>query len=118
MDRITPDFPAVSLEAATAEVKQSAPENSELQKCSVPPSVGGQVDVLVGITYNSSFPVLVHMLESGLGIYKCKLTSYDKRWTALIGGSHPSFDYLAQKCGNAEHLLNNFVEGLKILMNW
>ena len=113
MDNITSEFPMVNLEAATAEVKNSDPSNSALQKCSVPPSVGGHVDVLGGIKYLSSFPELVHMLDSGLGIYKCRLASHDKRWNALIGGSHESFDCLAQKSGNVGYLLANFVDGLK-----
>ena len=54
------------------------------------------------------------MLESGLGIYKVKLASHNKRWTALLGGSHPTFDFLAQKCGDVGSLLTNFVEGLKV----
>ena len=113
MDRITSEFPLVNLTAATDEVKRSDPSNTALQKCSVPPSVGGHVDVLGGIKYNSSFPELVHMLDCGLGIYRCKLASFDKRWNALIGGSHESFDSLAQRSGNVGNLLANFVDGLK-----
>ena len=71
------------------------------------------MDVLVGITYSSSFPQLVHMLDCGLGIYKCKLASHNKKWTALIGGSHESFDSLVKQSGHVSCLLTNFVEGLK-----
>ena len=114
MDTITTEFPEVNLEKATAEVLLSDPNNVALQKCSVPPSVGGEVDVLVGITYNSSFPELIHMLDCGLGIYRCRLASHDKRWNALLGGSHESFECLAEKSGNVSHLLANFVNGLKV----
>ena len=62
MDNITTEFPNVDLKAATEEVEASDPSNQDLQQCSVPPSVGGNVDVLVGITYNSSFPELVTCL--------------------------------------------------------
>ena len=113
MDTITTEFPQVNLEKATCEVKQSDPTNTALQNCSVPPSVGGEVDVLVGIPYNSSFPELIHMLDCGLAIYRCRLASYDKRWNALLGGSHESFECLAEKSGNVSHLLANFVDGLK-----
>ena len=66
MDHITSVFPEINLEAAVLDVKKSDPTNKPLQKCSVPPSVGGEVDVLVGIMFNSSFPELVHMLDCGL----------------------------------------------------
>ena len=114
MDTITTEFPQVNLEKATCEVKQSDPTNIALQNCSVPPSVGGEVDVLVGIPYNSSFPELIHMLDCGLAIYRCRLASHDKRWNALLGGSHESFECLAEKSGNVSHLLANFVDGLKM----
>ena len=113
LDNITTEFPLVDLQAATADVKKSDPANNELQKCSVPPSVGGHVDVLVGITYSSSFPELVHMLDCGLGIYRCKLASHNKKWNALITGSHKSFDCLVKGAGNVSYLLASFVAGLK-----
>lgn len=59
MDKITGEFPTVNLPAATTEVKSLAPDNAELQSYKVSDSVGGQVDVVVGITYNSGFPTLV-----------------------------------------------------------
>ena len=114
VDNITTEFPIMNLETATAELKEADINNDELQGCFVPPSVGGHVDVLVGIMYSSSFPTLVHMLDSGLGIYKCKLSSHNKQWNALVGGPHESFNFLAQKSGNVAHLLNNFKEGLKV----
>ena len=68
MDTITTEFPEVNLERATDDVKQSDPTNTAIQKCSVPPCVGGHVDVLVGIRYNSSFPELIHMMDCALAI--------------------------------------------------
>ena len=113
VDKVTSEFPLINLEVATAEVKGSDPENRVLQLCSVPPSVSGHVDVLCGIQFISGFPELVHMLDSGLGIYKSKLSSHDKQWTALLGGPHVSFEHLAQQVGNVSQLLANFVDGLR-----
>ena len=113
MDHITTEFSQINLEAATLDVKKSDPSNKDLQKCLVSPSVGGGVDGLVGITLNSSFPELVHMMDCGLAIYKCKLASHDRQWNALIGGSHESFEIMSNKTGSTNILLANFMDGLK-----
>ena len=113
MDKITSVFPIVNLETAVADVKKSDVENQILQACAVPPTVGGSVDVLVGVMYLSSFPEQVHMLDCGLSIFKVKLSSHDKRWNALIGGPHETFNFLSEKSGNTSHLLVNFVDSLK-----
>jgi hypothetical protein len=96
-----------------ADVKKSDPNNQLLRSCAVPPTVGGSVDVLVGVMYLSSFPEMVHMLDCGLSIFKVKLSPYDKRWNALIGGPHETFNFLSEKSGNTSQLLVNFVNGLK-----
>ena len=113
LNNITSKFPSINVEKAVQDVKASDPKNQMLQECSVPKMVGGDVDVLVGITYMSSFPKLVHMLDCGLGIYKVKLKSHDPRWNALIGGAHETFNVLSEKAGNAGILLANFVDSLK-----
>ena len=114
MDRITSDFPIVNLETAVADVKKSDQDNQILQACSVPPQVGGSVDVLVGIMYLSSFPELVHMLDCGLSIFKVKLSSHNQKWNALIGGPHETFSFLSEKVGNTAQLLASFADSLKV----
>ena len=67
--------------------------------------------VLLGIQYQAHFPELVHSLESGLGIYKLKL-SPDGPATATIAGPHHSFNLMMEKVGNVSALLNEFARGL------
>ena len=65
-DTTTPS-PKVDLREAKAEIKEADPYNAALQALTVPESVGGVVNVLLGKQYAAYFPRLVHQLKSGLG---------------------------------------------------
>jgi hypothetical protein len=110
--QITTNFPYINIEEATAEIKASQPENKELQALTVPPHVGGECHILLGIQYSSHFPRLVHSLENGLGIYEVKLQPHSSRYTAAIAGPHHSFNCLLNTVGNTAHLLKKFTEGI------
>ena len=73
-------------------------ENEELQSLRCVPEVGGDCDILLGIFYKNIHPTPIHALESGLTIYKLKMTPHDKRYQCVIGGPHESFS-LAQYFG-------------------
>ena len=109
---ITTPFPQVDLREATADIKANDPDNAPLQALTVPPSVGGVVNVLLGIQYNAHFPRLVHQLESGLGIYEVKLSPGSENYTAAIAGPHHSFDLIMDHVGGALTMLASFRQGL------
>ena len=112
---ITSDFPQFNLTDAAAEVFRSVPRNKELEfrRCKFPESIGGSVDCLVGIQYNQLQPRLVHMLPSGLAVYKTKLAPHIKGYNYVLGGPHSSFNVWLGQCGNQNNiLLENFIAGL------
>ena len=76
MKRITSEFPRVDTSKAEQEIKASDPGDSVPQACRLPKSVGGHVDVLLGIQYNSLFPVPIRQLDCGLTIYEIKLLAH------------------------------------------
>ena len=104
VDKVTTEFPKVKLSEAVSAVKASKPCDKILQKVKLPAEVGGEVDILLGIKYNALFPVLLHMLPSGLAIYKVKVKSFRNEYTAVIAGPHSSFDTLRNKVGNTAYL--------------
>ena len=118
VDKVTADFPVINLETAVNEVRQDGASNEFLQSCKIPSSAGGSTDVLLGITYASIHPVLVHQLPSGLAIYKSALASHGNKYTCLIGGPHRSFDVCAGHAGGVSRLLVQFVEGIQIYRKW
>jgi hypothetical protein len=78
-----------------------------------PPDAGGKVDVLLGICYNSCVPIPVHVLPSGITIFKLPLASFDEIYDACICGPHDSFSSLGDTAGNSAALIAHFVEGLQ-----
>ncbi|MCP4996265.1 MAG: hypothetical protein GY934_21195, partial [Gammaproteobacteria bacterium] len=113
MDRVTSNFPRYNTEEAVAQVKAEFPDNCELQDCSVPPEIGGEIDCLLGIKYNFLSPEPVHtMVESGLCIYKSKLKSHNGAYDSIIGGSHESFAHLTSLAGGAAQLMEKFTSCL------
>ena len=113
VEKVTSEFPEVNLTEAVKVVKASKPKDTVLQAVKIPDKVGGNVDILLGIKYNAFFPVLIHMLPNGLGIYKLRIKSFGNKHTAVIAGPHSSFDKLLDKVGNAAYLLQMFTEGLQ-----
>ena len=118
VDKVTSDFPMIDISTAVREVQSSDPTNAALQACKLPPSVGGSVDILLGIMYSSIFPDPIHCLDSGLTIYRTKLSPYHKAHNAIIGGPHSSFQFLADRAGNPAALLSHFMQGLKTFREW
>ena len=112
MKQITCDFPPIDTTKAVAEVKSSNRADQFLQSCSIPTIAGGKVDVLLGIQYLNIFPVIVRQLDCGLTIFKSRLSSHNRKMNCIIGGPHSSFQFLAEKAGNAARLLTHFTEGL------
>ena len=113
VDRITAALPYIDMRKAELEIKSNLPGNEELQQLGVEPQVGGDVDILLGITYNSIFPTAVHSLENGLTIYKLQITSKNKRYNSVIGGPHESFQQMADHAGSIRLVFVNLMRQLE-----
>ena len=117
LDQITATSPQFNIEEATLAVKSDKPSDTILQCCSLPKIVGGTVDLLIGIQYNSIFPQPVHRLPNGLEICRCVLASHDGSINATIRWPTSSFQALADEYGGAASVMALFVAGLKSLKN-
>ena len=118
LDQITADCPMFDIAEDTTAVKADNPEDTTLQNCSLPNIVGGTVQILIGIQYNSIFPTPIHRLPNGLEIFKCVLASHDHSINATIGGPHTSFTALADQVGGAAPLMAHFLAGLQQYKKW
>ena len=111
IDRLCGNMPVLSLEGATKEIKDAAKKNTWVQNARTPNSVGGHVDILVGIKYNRLFPHPKFELECGLTIYELRVGGVNG-YNAAIGGPHESFNFLRENAGNTAGLLAFFTENL------
>ena len=118
VDRVTGDFPIIPLTQAAEELKADNSQDQFLQSCKLPPTAGGNTDVLMGILYSNTFPVLVHSLPSGLAIYKSVLSSHGNKYNCMIGGPHKSFEHCVGQAGGIAQILAHFTEGLQQYRTW
>ena len=109
---ITGDFPKIDISAAVAAVKMDNQRNKYLQNCKFPKIVGGSIDALIGIQYNTCQPRLIHMMPSGLAIYETTLMPHTKNMRYVLGGPHSSFDVLLTRYPDANLLMQHFSEGI------
>ena len=112
VEQITTDFPTIDLSEATADLKASRPDDTVLQALMPPDTVGGQVDILLGVQYLSHFPTLVHSLDSGLSIFEVRLMPSSPAVTAAIAGPHHSFNLILAQVGDMVTMLAAFKRGL------
>ena len=91
MGTVCAPMPVVNTGRAVSELKESDQDNIALQNCCVPPQVGGNVDIILGIRYNNVALKAIHNLETGLTIYSINLETHDPSYNAAIGGPHGSF---------------------------
>ena len=94
LNMITGQLPPYPVREARKDVVKHYVDNVEGGKESdlpkVPLFVGGETDGLVGIQFNYFFPRLVHILPTGLAIYKSIFMGVDNT-RGCIGGSHEIF---------------------------
>ena len=113
MNKVTSEFPRISIHEAVTEIKQDKPTFRKLQNLRLPKEVGGgDTDCLLGIKLQDLYPEEVHSLPCGLKIFKSKLLSHDGKTNAMVGGPHSTFTALASQVGGHGVLLSMFVQGL------
>ena len=118
IDQVTADFPIIPLGNAIQELKSDKADDPFIQNCRIPPSAGGVTDMLIGIMYSNLFPVLVHSLPNGLGIYKTVLSSHGNKYNCMIGGPHRSFEHCSSQAGGIAQMLAHFTEGIAKYRSW
>ena len=113
--QITAPFPVFNTQEAFQEILEKAPRDKKeiIAKMTVPPKVGGHVDMLIGILFLNLFPDPIHQLPCGLTISKTKLSLSSKGYNAVLGGPHSSFMKLCNQVGGSTNLMNCFISGLK-----
>jgi len=90
MPEITHPFPIWELEEAWTEINtdyhRNYPGTQPLPPC--PQRIGGKsVDIMLGIRYSMYWPVLIHQLPGGLGVYRSQFAA-TRGEMSILGGPH------------------------------
>lgn len=89
LEKITTPFPVYDLAKAEYDLRKAAADKADrLPK--LPSSVGGKIDMMIGIQYLKYHPQIIFQIHSGLTIYESVFKGSDGS-RGVIGGPHPSF---------------------------
>ena len=91
LDQITTNFPIYPLSEVERDIisdYQSTGRTNTLPK--LPPSVGGEIHLMLGVKYLRYHPRLIHQLQSGLSLYESSFLNSDGG-RGVVGGPHKIF---------------------------
>ena len=86
LKRVTGDMPALDLAPVFENIKAKCSSNKRLQNLKVPNVLGGQIDMILGIRYQSIYPQVLHTFPNGLTVFESKLRPAEEGALACIGG--------------------------------
>ena len=112
LDTLTATFPLYPLQGKVENdiqhnLKDSGHDINQLPLPRLPPMVGGDIDVMIGIHYLRYFPKFVHQLPSGLTIYQSQFKNVDGTY-GVIGGPHEVFTRIENQHHSASSQPANF----------
>ena len=93
MPNVTQDMPEINMNEVFKAIKRTHQDVKSIQKLRVPKTLGGQVDMIIGIKYQNIYPDLVHQFPNGLAVYQSKLLPVNGQ-SACIGGPIGALDGL------------------------
>ena len=114
MDKVTADMPTIDLTPIYDAIKAECKGNPVIQNIKVPGVVGGCVDMILGIKYQSIYPEPIHCMSNGLTIFKSKLKPTSPGMLACIGGPIDKLEQLCHVTGtkSAMNYLSHLVQNL------
>ena len=99
LDQITQTFPMYPLASATSDLHKAYASIGDVSKLpSLPQSIGGDVDIMIGVKYLNIHPRLIFQTKSGLSLFESAFSGPDGR--GVLAGPHLSFDEIHKKYYN------------------
>ena len=97
LKKVTGDMPELNLIPTFDHIKRECKSNKRIQNLKVPSMVGGHVQMIIGIRYQSVYPEILHTFPSGLTVFESKFMPAESGALACIGGPVSCLESL---CGN------------------
>ena len=96
LEKITERFPTYPLAEVEEDINQQFRTTNRTGKLpKLPPSIGGDVHLMIGIKYLRYHPSIMFQLDSGLAIYESKFNN-STGGRGVVGGPHPIFTTIHQ----------------------
>ena len=106
LKQVTGTMPELNLVPVFEKLKASADcsDNERIQNLTIPKKLGGNIQMLLGIKYNSIFPKTLHTFPSGLTVFESRLMPATSGALACIGGPISSLDHICETIGASSTL--------------
>ena len=101
LEKVTGDMPELCLESVFNSLKIQCKGNQTIQNLKIPQVVGGSVDMILGIKYQSIYPEPLHSFPNGLTVFQSKLRPWDENALACIGGPVSCLESLCGSIGTS-----------------
>ena len=85
MPNVTQDMPEINMVEVFNAIKKTHKNVKVIQNLKVPNKIGGNVDMIIGIKYQSIYPQLIHQFPNGLAVYRSNLMPAIPGQSACIG---------------------------------
>ena len=111
VNKVTAKMPIMKLQKVYNKIKNDAQDVKELQRIQVPEILGGEIDMILGIKFQSIYPEPIHHLPNGMTIYKSKFIPARANESACIGGPIECINQLTNTVGASDTIryLSNFL---------
>ena len=86
MPNVTQDMPEINMVEVFDAIKKTHKDVKKIQNLNVPKRIGGSVDMIIGIKYQTIYPQLIHQFPNGLAVYRSNLMPAIPGQSACIGG--------------------------------
>ena len=111
--KVTSDMPKFRLQSLLDDIKNEsdAVHNQKLQKIQIPHSLGGEIDLCLGIQFASIHPEPIFSMPNGLTVYKSKFAPVNEDEIACIGGPLAAIDTIVMNAGarSAMRYMSNLI---------
>ena len=104
LKHVTGNMPELHLTQAFEQIKQQCSSNKRIQNIHVPSVIGGEVQIILGIRYQSIYPQILHTFPNGLTVFESKLQPAEPGALACLGGPISSFESLCGTFGASSTL--------------
>ena len=119
LPKVTGSMPEANLVPVFNNIKASAEcsDNTRIKNLEIPKRLGGNVDMLLGIRYQSIFPQILHAFPNGLTVFESKLMPASPNALACIGGPISCLDQICESIGASSTLMYmaNLTQNLGVL---
>ena len=117
VEKVTSDMPKLKLQPVLKAIQRKHQKEKILQKIQIPETLGGEVDLILGIQFVKIHPKAIFSLDNGLTVYRSQFSPANPDEIGCIGGPIDVLESIVSDIGPRSavrymgHLIRNISAG-------